>query len=395
MRKSLSPIVCVICCLFLFGGLLSAQEVQSRPAFIQKETEDGFVLKFGSATFGPYEELTNPPFLSADGKNYVFTLRKNKTENWVLANGKEYGPFRGDWMGDVKVSEDGSSWIVTIVGKTDAGEVFSVVVNGKEYPGVGKVAWVGFPSAGFYYFVATVDKEGGRDVWVVTPGAKFGPYEEVKEIVPSEDKKGIVFAYRNKGIEYLQVKDKNLGAFERIDPIYSGGKKGRAFGYITYSKGSSTIFVGSLQLKYDQIEGWYFTPDGSQWIVKGMKGEKAVLNMNGKETLFDWVNWMPYDNGYFYVAQKVGGGSVSIVLNGKEVGSYFEARETYMTPGGNWGAVVAKKKGASMYSLVVINGKEYEGEALRLAELADGFQFMWLKYAENDQVMLQSLKVAN
>jgi hypothetical protein len=388
---------CKICLLFCFicsGALLFAQDVQSRPGFIQKEAEGGFILKFGSASFGPYEEMTNSPFVSLDGKNYIFTLRKNKIENWIVANGKEYGPFKGDWMGDLRVSDDGSSWVVNVFAKTDKGEESSVIANGKEYTGIGKTDRADFFPGGFFYFISSTDKDNRRESWIVTPSAKYGPYEEVRDVIPSEDNKSILFSYRNKGAEYLRVKDKEIGPNDRVDTVFAEGKKGRAIGFILNGKSGSMLYMGSVQLSYERIEGWYFNPVGPVWAVKAFKGDKTILNINGKETVYDWVNWMNYENGYFYVAQKTGGGTVTIVQNGKEIGVYAEARETYLTPGGSWGAAVAKKKGSNMYRLVVINGKEYEGESLRLAEQTDGFQFIWLKYADNDQVMLQSLKVA-
>jgi hypothetical protein len=384
----LSPVLFAVCMVAF------AQDVQSKPGFIQTETSAGFTLKFGSLAFGPYQEMTNPPYVSLDGKNYVFTLRKNDTDNWILANGKEYGPFKGDWIGDVRISDDGSSWIVTIVIKTDSGEAFTAVANGKEYSAAGGVQHAEFFPGGFFFFASNAESSGKKETWVFTPTAKFGPYDEVKEIIPLEDKKGVMFGYVRNWAQYLHIGDKDVGAYEALDPVYAGGKDGRAVGYISGSKAQSTLFIGSRQITYERIESWYVSPDGSVLAVKGRKGDKCVLNINGKETVYDWVNWREYDNGYFYVAQREGGGQATIVLNGKEVGSYAEARETFLTPGGNWGAVVAKKKGANMYTLVVINGKEYDGEALRVAKASDGYQFIWLKYADNDQVLLQSLKAA-
>ena len=386
-KRSILPCIFIVVCMVSF-----AQEVQSKPAFIQKETSAGFTLKFGSLTFGPYTEMTNPPFVSLDGKNYVITLRKNESENWIVANGKEYGPYKGEWVGDMRISEDGSSWIATVFSKTDAGELLYAVANGKEYPAAGGVQRAEFFPGGFFFFVSNAEKDGNKETWVFTPTAKFGPFDGVKDILLLEDKKSLMFGYEKDGVNYLHVGDKNVGAYEALDPVYVGGKDGRAAGYISGSKAQDTLFIGSRQFTYERIEGWYLSPDGSIVAVKGKKGERTVLNINGKESVYDWVNWMEYDNGYFYAAQKDGGGQVTLFLNGKEVGSYAEARETFLTPGGNWGAVVSKKKGANLYTLVVINGKEYDGEALRVAKTADGYQFIWLKYADNDQVLLQSLK---
>jgi hypothetical protein len=388
-KKFVLPWMLIIVCMVSY-----AQEVQSKPGFIQKETSTGFTLKFGSLTFGPYQEMTNSPYISLDGKNYVFTLRKNTTENWILANGKEYGPYKGDWVGDVRISEDGSSWIATVFSKTDSGELLYAVANGKEYPAAGGVQRAEFFPGGFFFFVSNAENAGQKETWIFTPTAKFGPYDEVKEIIPLEDKKGIMFSYVKNFAQYMHVGDKDVGAYEALDPAYAGGKDGRAVGYISGGKAQSTLFIGSRQITYERIDSWYLSPDGLVLAVKGQKGDKTILNINGKETLYDWVNWMEYDNGYFYVAEKDGGGLATIVLNGKEAGSYAEARETFLTPGGNWGAVVTKKKGANMLTLVVVNGKEYDGEALRVAKTADGYQFIWLKYADNDQVLLQSLKVA-
>ena len=381
-------------CLIVLGTALNAQDVQSRPAFIQKEVAGGFLLKFGAASFGPYEEMVNPPFITSDGKGYVFTLRKNKGENWILANGKEYGPYKGEWMGDVRVADDGSSWIVTLFSKTDAGDNFSAVANGKLIPDIGGVQRAEFFPTGFFYFVTSIEKPGAREAWVITAGARFGPYDEIREILPSDDKKSISYAFMKKGANYLHIADKDLGPFDRVDTLYPDGRNGRAMGFMTEASGQSTAYIGSRQITYDRIEMFYLSPDGSQWAVKGQKGSESILNIGGKETAYKWVNWMPYDDGYLYAAQKEEGGQVTVVLNGREAGIYSEVRETFITPGGNWGLVAAKKKGANLYTLVVINGKEYDGEALRLAKTADGYQFIWLKYAENDQVMLQSLKAA-
>lgn len=103
---------------------------------------------------------------------------------------------------------------------------------------------------------------------------------------------------------------------------------------------------------------------------------------------------MSSENGYMYVAKKSGGETMTIVLNGREIGTYAEVRESSMTPGGSWGASVMKKRGNSMYPAVIVNGKEYEGESLRLIEQGGAYEFTWLKYTDTDEVMLQSLKAA-
>ena len=379
---------------------LEAQEPTKETAFKLIKNDKGLSIVINNQSFGPYESLIGPPLVYPQSKLYIIPLRKNKTENWFLVNGKEYGPFKGEWVNYMDFSPDGSSWFASLAIKSGKGEINDFVINGKLYPDMGMLERSEFLTNDNYYLLFSLSKDNRFMKYVVTPQAKLGPWEDIFDILFLDAK--LVIIYRNKNQTFLYYNGQNLGPFDQVEPIIRKPPKAgppapeakAITGFILKGKNKSLVFLPNLQLSYEQIHYYYFSPDGLNWLVFAEQGGKRILNLNGSETTYEWLDIREEAGHFLLRGRKDKNSPVVLMLDGREVGSYQDVRDILISPTGDWGAVIRVERGESSYMQVLINGKEYDGDSLRLVKNKEGLFFVWLSYDKDNQVYINSLKIS-
>lgn len=297
-------------------------------------------------------------------------------------------------------SPDGSSWFASLAIKSGKGEINDFVINGKLYPDMGMLERSEFLTNDNYYLLFSLSKDNRFMKYIVTPQAKLGPWDEIFDILFLDAK--LVIIYRNKNQTFLYYKGQNFGPFDQVEPIIRKPPKAgppapeakAITGFILKGKNKSLVFLPNLQLSYEQIHYAYFSPDGLNWLVVAEQGGKRILNFNGSESAYEWLD-IKEEGGHFLLrGRKDKNSSVVLMLDGKEVGSYQDIRDIVISPTGDWGAVVKIERGESLYMQVLINGKEYDGDSLRLVKNNKGLFFVWLSYDKDNQVYTNSLKIS-
>lgn len=235
-------------------------------------------------------------------------------------------------------------------------------------------------------------------------GKKFGPYKNVGNVLFSADLKHWVFWAANETPKITVVYDgKNTdltfplpGNFE-----LSLNCDGSIWSLVAHlSDNSSVVVVNGKQ--YERFAGnpgdfpsIQYSADGGKWGYRSGQEGQATVNVNDK-------TYGPYQNipqfilgtassPWYAVVVKNG---VSVVLvDGKELASCPWAPLLIVSADGqHYAFEYDKKSGRNALHLVVVDGKEYDGDSLRKVVDKGGTYICWNSYPNEDSAFLNLMK---
>ncbi|MBN1241320.1 MAG: hypothetical protein JXA15_01285 [Spirochaetales bacterium] len=162
-------------------------------------------LRVDSKSYGPYRHLKFNPEFSPDGKHWIFAAELDPESYVIVADGKQYGPFKGfDFL---RPAGSKSPWFASVMKASGAG---AFLVNGKEY---GPYGWIG-------------------QVFVSSDGEVWG-FETEKKIGRSSFRVVVV-----NGVEYPGAEALRLVA----------GATGEFFTWLTFSEEGDRAFLNTLRV---------------------------------------------------------------------------------------------------------------------------------------------------
>ena len=236
-----------------------------------------FVRLSTGKEFGPYDFPVSCVF-NKNGSIYGFRV-VNKSKNYIIINGKKYGPF--DLIPEFYLSE--KSWGFQY--KTKKGLFY--LINNKKSGNFSQLSPLYFNTTGTSWgFNGFLEKQ---HQWYIffDDKKKYGPYNDKYKIYFNENGEecSIWRIEEQDNTAFININEEQYGPFEYVfEPTFDITAKL----WIFCSKKKKGIFIikngkEDGPFRYDDVESFYATDDLNNWCFIGEKNNIKYAVINGKE----------------------------------------------------------------------------------------------------------------
>jgi hypothetical protein len=366
-----------------------AKELSTTTLYAVSKSGDGVTVSAGGKTWGPYREIACSPWASPDGSHWGLLARSGETSYVALVDGAEspaVGPYARAY--DFTIADTGTGWGFTAVPDAKVPSSVRKVIDGREY---GPFSWVDRPRFGpdgtGFYFWAHTEGKSPRGVLVFN-GPTWGPFASDFAWRLLDLPAG-VFALesRSSAGSTLLVNGDSFGPYREVQILRTGARStdetGRYFGFVAVLADGSR----ELHVQGDKVYGPYrdldsgsawISDDGKDWMFSVSKqgSDSQVLLRVGVELETKGIDLRPWRDGFLLFVRQ--DGAATFTWKDGQAGPYAGVQGSWISRDGTtWVAEAMKGEGPGAAPVVIVNGREYPGQALRYVNAADEESFTW------------------
>ena len=382
-----------------------AKDLSSKTLYAVSKSGDGVTVTADGKTWGPYRGIACNPWASPDGAHWGLLALAGETGCMALVDGVEHpvdGPYARVY--DFSISDDGAGWGFTAVSDAKAPASVRKVIDGREY---GPFSWVDRPrfgpdGAGFYFWAGSEGKSPRG--MLVFDGTTWGPFASdfASRLL---DPSGGIFALESRSSKgsTIQVNGDSFGPYREVQILRSGARStdeiGRYFGFVAVLGDGAR----ELHVQGDKVYGPYrdldagkawISEDGKDWVFSVSKPgiDAQVLLRNGAEQETNGIDVRPWRDGFLLFVRQ--DGASSFTWKGGQAGPYAGVQSSWISRDGNtWAAEATKGEGPGAIPVVIVNGREYPGQALRYVNAPREEYFTWFSTDGQGGGVVSTLKV--
>lgn len=382
-----------------------AKELSSKTLYTVSKSGNGVTVSADGKTWGPYREIAGSPWASPDGAHWGLLAAAADGRVVALVDGIE-SPAMGPYarVFDFTIGDAGAGWGFTEVADAKAPSSVRKVINGREY---GPFSWVDRPRFGpdgtSFYFWASSEGKSPRGVLVFN-GTLWGPFAS-DFAWRLFDPAGGMFALesRSNAGSMLQVNGDSFGPYRGVQILRSGARStdetGRYFGFIAVlGDGSRELHVqgGKVYGPYRDLDDGraWISEDRKDWLFSVSKpgSDVQVLLRNGVEQETKGIDLRPWGNGFLLFVRQ--DGASTFTWRDGQAGPYAGVQSSWISRDGNtWAAEATRGEGPGAIPVVIVNGREYPGQALRYVNAAGEEYFTWFSTDGQGGGFVSTLKV--
>jgi hypothetical protein len=380
-----------------------AKKLTTTTLYTVKKSGDGVTVSAGGKTWGPYREIACSPWATPDGSHWGLLARTGEASYVALVDGAEnpaVGPYARVY--DFTIADTGTGWGFTGVPDAKAPSSVRKVIDGKEY---GPFSWLDRPRFGAdgFYFWAHTEGKSPRAVLVFN-GTTWGPFASDFAWRLFDPEAGIfALESRSSAGSTLMVNGDSFGPYRGVEILRAGPRStdetGRCFGFI------AVLADGSRELHVlgDKVYGPYrdldtgkawISEDGKDWMFIASRpgnGNQLLLRA-GVEQETKGIDLRPWRDGFLLFVRQ--DGAQTFTWKDGQAGPYSGVSASWVSRDGNtWVAEATKGEGSGAAPVVIVNGREYPGQALRYVNTADEESFTWFSTDGQDGGIVSTLKV--
>jgi hypothetical protein len=382
-----------------------AKELSTTTLYAVSKSGDGVTVSAGGKTWGPYREIACSPWASRDGTRWGLLARIDSDRFVALVDGVEspaVGPYARAY--DFIVADKGTGWGFTAVADAKAPSSVRKVVNGREY---GPYSWVDRPRFGpdgtGFYFWAITEGKNPRGAFVFN-GTAWGPFASDFAWRLFDLSTGIfALESRSSAGSKIQVNGDVFGPYREVQILRTGARSteetGRYFGFIAVLGDGSR----ELHVQGDKVYGPYrdldsgrawISDDGADWmfVVSRPGNENQILLRNGGEQETKGVDLRPWRDGFLLFVRQ--DGASTFTWRDGQAGPYAGVQSSWISRDGTtWTAEATKGDDPAASPVVIVNGREYPGQALRYVNIGAEEYFTWFSTDGQGGGFVSTLKV--
>jgi hypothetical protein len=360
-----------------FVSPVFSQDIRTVKVYTAQPVEGGVQLQVGAGVYGPYAGLEGTPWFSADGRSWGMVLRKPDGQVGVLVNGQEkaFGKDYNSLM-DVSLSPDGAHWSVRADQRSGQPTRNLRIVDGNSYGAYDMVADIEWsPTSASWYFTART----GSSLFVVQDGKRYGPMQAITDVAWDAAGRRLCLVESRTGGTWVRVNEREYGPFDRAQIVRTGD--GTFLGFLTTLRnGNRELTIADKKYGPYSYVDWgreYISADGTDWLVMVVRGSRAILLQNGKETELGRLAVYKLAKGWLYTWEQ--GEQEFVVFNGTQYGPYMTGRNLAVTGDGSTWAMSHKRYDQNRESsFVAVNGKDYSGTGFSHVITATEDYFSWV-----------------